>query len=195
MREYARNKGFYSYNAADETEDPVKRWIGREVKRFLSEAHTLLSFLLRHANAPPDLVETVCNTVNAEGMHLPINTYPPTVKLVALVLYLYPPTTAGHMDMELGDDEELDPTDAELEAEAEAEPGMMRDAGYWDDFLNLVDIMQEPWAAPEADTNEYRQMRAVRIFNAGVLVYSIGLDLLHSLQLRLHTLPYSVENM
>ena len=99
------------------------------------------------------------------------------------------------MDMELGDDEELDPTDAELEAEAEAEPGMMRDAGYWDDFLNLVDIMQEPWAAPEADTNEYRQMRAVRVFNAGVLVYSIGLDLLHSLQLRLHTLPYSVENM
>ena len=53
--------------------------------------------------------------------------------------------------MELGDDEELDPTDAELEAEAEAEPGMMRDAGYWDDFLNLVDIMQEPWAAPEAE--------------------------------------------
>ena len=92
------------------------------------------------------------------------------------------------MDMELGDDEELDPTDAELEAEAEAEPGMMRDAGYWDDFLNLVDIMQEPWAAPEADTNEYRQMRAVRVFNAGVLVYtSIGLDLLHSLQLRLHS--------
>ena len=80
--------------------------------------------------------------------------------------------------MELGDDEELDPTDAKLEAEAEAEPGMMRDAGYWDDFLNLVDIMQEPWEAPEADTDEYRQMRAVRVFNAGVLVYtSIGLDL------------------
>ena len=34
------------------------------------------------------------------------------------------------MDMELGDDEELDPTDAELEAEAEAEPGMMV-AGCW----------------------------------------------------------------
>ena len=71
MREYVRNQGFYSYNAADETEDPVKRWIGREVKRFLRESHTLLPFLLRHANAPPDLVETVCNTVNAEGITCP----------------------------------------------------------------------------------------------------------------------------
>ena len=67
MREYVRKCGYYSYNAADETEDPVKRWIGREVKRFLSEAHIHLPFLLRHANAPPDLVETVCNTVDDSG--------------------------------------------------------------------------------------------------------------------------------
>ena len=70
--------------------------------------------------------------------------------------------------MELGDDEELDPTEAELDAETEAEPGMMKDAGCWDDFLTLVDIMQEPWAAPEDDTDAYRQKRGVRVFNAGM---------------------------
>ena len=45
---------------------------------------------------------------------------------------------------------------------------MMRDAGYWDDFLALVDLMQEPWAIPADDTDEYRQARATRVFNAGV---------------------------
>ena len=44
---------------------------------------------------------------------------------------------------------------------------MMRDAQYWDDFLSLVDIMQEPWAKPEDDTQAYREKRAVRVFNAG----------------------------
>ena len=35
---YLKAAGFYSYDAADESDDPVKRWIGREVKRFLHEA-------------------------------------------------------------------------------------------------------------------------------------------------------------
>ena len=67
VRKYIVAKGFYSYNAADETEDPVQRWIGREEKRFLAEAHIHLPFLLRMANAPPDLVETLCNGTNANG--------------------------------------------------------------------------------------------------------------------------------
>lgn len=71
--------------------------------------------------------------------------------------------------MELGDDQDLDPTTEELEAEEAAEPTMMRDAGYWDDFLKVVLILQEPWATPEDDTDEYRQARAVRVFNAGEL--------------------------
>ena len=70
--------------------------------------------------------------------------------------------------MELGEDEDLEPTAEEIEVEAEAEPVMMRDAGFWDDFLKLVDIMQEPWAAPEDDTDAYRQKRGVRVFNAGM---------------------------
>lgn len=81
VRRYIVACGFYSYNAADETEDPVQRWIGREVKRFIEEAHTHLPFLLRMAAAPPDLIEEVCNTVNRDGVccspsHLPPNPYP-----------------------------------------------------------------------------------------------------------------------
>ena len=69
--------------------------------------------------------------------------------------------------MVLGDDPDLEPTDEELQAEEDAEPTMMRDAGYWDAFLKLVDILQEPWAEPEQDTQAFREARAVKVFNAG----------------------------
>ena len=46
VSKYLKAAGFYSYDAADESDDPVKRWIGREVKRFLHEADCLLPFLL-----------------------------------------------------------------------------------------------------------------------------------------------------
>ena len=69
--------------------------------------------------------------------------------------------------MVLGDDPELEPTAEELATEEAEEPTMMRNAGFWDDFLNLVAIMQRPWAPPEGDTDEYRQARAVEVFNAG----------------------------
>ena len=35
----------------------MKRWIGREVKRFLEEAHVHLPFLLQLAAAPPEVCE------------------------------------------------------------------------------------------------------------------------------------------
>ena len=70
--------------------------------------------------------------------------------------------------MELGYDPDLQPTDEEMQAEEEAEPTMMHDAEVWDDFLALIDIIQEPWAAPEDDTDAYREARAVRVFNQGV---------------------------
>ena len=56
VRKYVIEQGFYSYNAAGDTDDPVSRWIGREVKKFLAEAHIHLPVLLRAANAPPDLL-------------------------------------------------------------------------------------------------------------------------------------------
>ena len=74
--------------------------------------------------------------------------------------------------MELGRDDDLEPTDEELAAEEDAEPTMMRDSTYWDNFLALVDILQEPWAAPEFDTRDYREKRAVRVFNAGGCRYA-----------------------
>ena len=57
MRNYLKEKGFYSYDAAADDEDPVSRWIGREVKRFLAEAHIHLPFLLQLCAAPPEMCE------------------------------------------------------------------------------------------------------------------------------------------
>ena len=57
MKAYLRNAGFYSYDAAAaDEENPVMRWIGREVKRFLAEADVHVPFLLRVAAAPPDIM-------------------------------------------------------------------------------------------------------------------------------------------
>ena len=64
VRDYLAAAGFYSYNAAADDEDPVTRWIGREAKRFLAEAHKHLPFLLQLAAAPAE----VCSmTAEAAG--------------------------------------------------------------------------------------------------------------------------------
>ena len=63
VRDYLIGCNFYSYNAADVEEDPVKRWIGREVKRFLSEAHVHLPFLLQVAAAPPEVCDAVADAM------------------------------------------------------------------------------------------------------------------------------------
>jgi hypothetical protein len=65
VADYLRGKGFYSYDAADEVDDPVKRWIGREVKRFLHEADLHLPFLLRLACGQIDLSDD--GSLNAAG--------------------------------------------------------------------------------------------------------------------------------
>ena len=68
VRDYTRDAGFYSYNAADvEAPDPSAKWIGREVKRFISQAHLHLPFLLRLASAPPDLVDLIANGATEDG--------------------------------------------------------------------------------------------------------------------------------
>tara|TARA_B110000046_G_scaffold183516_1_gene219765 strand:+ start:741 stop:1991 length:1251 start_codon:yes stop_codon:yes gene_type:complete len=65
VADYLREQGFYSYDAADEGDDPVKRWIGREVKRFLHEADLHLPFLLRLACGQIDLSDD--SSLNAAG--------------------------------------------------------------------------------------------------------------------------------
>ena len=71
----------------------------------------------------------------------------------------------GEIELEM--DDELFVTDEQIAAEEEEEPDMMKHAQYWDNFLALVDLCNEPWAAPEDDTDDYRKMRAVKAFNAG----------------------------
>ena len=69
VRDYIKAAGFYSYDAAADDENPVMRWIGREVKRFLREAHIHLPFLLRLANAPPELAGDFAN-IETDGAYI-----------------------------------------------------------------------------------------------------------------------------
>lgn len=64
LKDYIAEAGFYSYDAAADDEDPCKRWIGREVKRFLKEAHQHLPFLLNVANAPPEVCDSTINALD-----------------------------------------------------------------------------------------------------------------------------------
>ena len=67
IREYCKTAGFYSYDAAADDEDPSKHWIGREVKRFIADAHRHLPFLLQVASAPIDCIPEMQACVNESG--------------------------------------------------------------------------------------------------------------------------------
>ena len=60
--------GFYSYDAADDSDDPVKRWIGREVKRLLHEADQHLPFLLGLSSTAVDVPAELADCLNAAGL-------------------------------------------------------------------------------------------------------------------------------
>ena len=115
VRDYLKEAGYYSYDAASDDEDPVKRWIGREVRRFLTEAHKHLPFLLRLANAPMEVL-------------------PESVQH----------GESGPESMDF-DDDEFAPTEEEIAAEEREEPDMMRHAGMWDNYLGWVRAIQAPW--------------------------------------------------
>ena len=111
------------------------RWIGREVKRFLAEAHLHLPFLLRVAQSAPD---TDGMDVNADE--------------------------DGNMQLEEDDELFLDDDDLE-QAEHEHEDELALHASYWDHFLDMVRETQRPWADEAGDTDDYRKGRAVQAFN------------------------------
>ena len=67
IRNYFKNAGFYSYDAASVDEDPVKHWIVREVKRFIEQSHLHLPFLLHLAAAPIDYIPEMADAVNDDG--------------------------------------------------------------------------------------------------------------------------------
>ena len=116
VSQYLKAAGFYSYDAADDSDDPVKRWIGREVKRFLHEADMHLPFLLRLASTDIDVCPETAAALNA----------------------------AGEEEMDLSDDE-FAPTDAEVAAEAAREPLINQNATMWDRFLCWVRQIEAPW--------------------------------------------------
>lgn len=115
VRSYLKSAGFYSYQADADEADPVKRWIGREVKRFLHQAHLHLPFLLRLSACPPDMCEERQAELDDDGCEA------------------------------MDEDDEFAPTADELAAEEEAEPDMMRHAQKWDNFLEFVWLIEKPW--------------------------------------------------
>ena len=165
LRDYLKNAGFYSYNAAADDEDPVTKWIGREAKRFLSEAHIHLPFLLQLAAAPPD----VCDAAAEDAGSV---TGAPRPCLSDLSACSHPVACIvggenGMHEMEIDEDDDYAPTEDEIRQEEEEEPTMMQNADAWDDFLAYVALLQSDWATPDEDTDNYRKKRAVEFFNAG----------------------------
>lgn len=117
VRDYLKAAGFYSYDAADDSDDPVKRWIGREVKRFLHEADVHLPFLLTLACSEIDVTpETAQQFYNA----------------------------AGEEEMDLSDDE-FDATEEEIEKEVDAPSLLRSNATRWDTFMEWVRDIEAPW--------------------------------------------------
>jgi hypothetical protein len=148
VREYVMAANFYSYDAASEEEDPVKRWIGREVKRFLEESHIHLPFLLQLAAAPADILDEL-----ASGFT----------------------NAAGEETMDY--DSDYEPDAETLAAEEREESLMCQNATIWDHFLTLVRAIQAPWAEGVDDTDAYRKMRALECFNVSIPVVNDLLQL------------------
>ena len=135
VRAYCRAAGFYSYDAASDTEDPTKHWIGREVKRFIAEAHKHVPVLLQLAAAPIDSVPELEALRNAKGEEM------------------------------MEEDDEYAPTEEEIEQEENEEPLMMQNALAWDNFIALIAETSRPWPQGAADTDDYRKGRALAYFN------------------------------
>ena len=132
---YLKAAGYYSYDAADDSDDPVKRWIGREVKRFLHEADQHLPFLLGLASSSIDVCEESEQCLN----------------------------TAGEEEMDVSDDDDFNPTADEVAAEQQLESLQKLNATRWDRFLRWTAAIETPWE--ESDSTSYREKRALEYCN------------------------------
>ena len=126
---YLREAGFYSYDAADESDDPVKRWIGREVKRFLHEADQHLPFLLRLAGGQIDLSEESSATLNSAGEEMM--------------------NVSGAFA----------PSDDEVAEEEEQPSLLVETATYWDHFLDWVRDIETTWTDDSDDYRKQRALQ------------------------------------
>jgi hypothetical protein len=130
---YLRDAGFYSYDAADEGDDPVKRWIGREVKRFLHEADEHLPFLLLLASGQVDLSEGAADSVNADGEE----------------------------EMDVGG--EFAPTEDEVAVEEQQESLLTTTSRDWDHFLNWTRDIETPWTDDSDQYRRQRALSYVNL--------------------------------
>ena len=122
VQEYLKAAHFYSYDAAADDDDPVSRWIGREVKRFLHEADQHLPFLLSLSSGVVDVCAETAARTNA----------------------------AGEEEMDVTDDE-FEPTDEQVRAEEVQAPLIMKNADRWDRFLDWVRELELPWDVDDSD--------------------------------------------
>ena len=144
VADYLRQAHFYSYDAADDGDDPVKRWIGREVQRFCHEADQHLPFLLSLAAGTIDISDDAGVALNA----------------------------AGEEEMDLAGSA-FAPTAQEVQNEME-QPSLIDElAGYWDNYLDWMRVVEEPWTD---DSDEYRKQRALAYANGA---RTCARDLLH----------------
>ena len=129
VAEYLSGAGFYSYDAADEGDDPVKRWIGREVKRFLHEADLHLPFLLRLSSGAIDLSIDGAAQVNEDGHE--------------------------SMDIEGG---MFAPTAEEIAAEENLPSLLVENSLCWDHFLDWTRDIEAPWISDTDDYRKARSL-------------------------------------
>ena len=103
------------------------------MKRFLHEADLHLPFLLRLATGAIDVCAETAEATNA----------------------------AGEEEMDVSDDE-FEPTDAEVAAEASHVPLLSSNSSVWDSFLGWCCSIENPWLE---DTLDYRKLRALEYCN------------------------------
>ena len=129
VSKYVAAAGFYSYDAADDSDDPVKRWIGREVKRFLHEADQHLPILLGLSSGQIDVCEETAAATNSNGEE----------------------------EMDVSGDE-FEPTADEIAAEAAQSTLMNLNADRWDHFLSWVRDIEVPWGEDTDDYRKERAL-------------------------------------
>ena len=137
VRDYVKAAGFYSYDAADDSDDPVKRWIGREVKRFLHEADQHLPFLLNLSSTDIDVCAETADAMNSDGEEL--------------------------MDVS-GDDFEA--SDAEVAAEAARPDQLILNSERWDRYLAWVREIETPWVSDTDSYRQQRALQYANFVRA-----------------------------
>ena len=69
--------------------------------------------------------------------------------------------------MDEDDEYAAEVTNEDIAAETTEDATLIESAEAWQNFLEYVDLVQSAWAPEEEDTDDYRMMRAIQLYNAG----------------------------